>query len=147
LQSSENGLNKGIELLDRAVVDIGVRRPTYLLVVRKQSRRPLGDRFAPSRRPQLLWCGDDDDRVEQRICPRFVEQRDLDDGDGGVDAYEPVRIALADVRVKQLFEPLELAGVCEDAFRDLRAIEGAEALLESSSDIGILRVEVVDDLV
>ncbi len=88
----------------------------------------------------------DDDRVEQRVRPGLVEKRNLDDGDGRIDACEPGCVRGADARMEQLLEPRQLVGVREDDVGDERAIEGAEALLESGSHIGILCVELVDDL-
>src|SRR5439155_23843589 len=100
---------------------------------------------ARPRPPQLLRRRDDDDGVEQLLCARLVQQRDLDDRDVSVDALQPGPELTPHVRMEQAFEPSELVGVLEYDLRDSTPIGRAEALLERGAHVRVRRDQSMDD--
>jgi hypothetical protein len=147
LKSVKNGVNKGIQGVERAIIDVREVRAARLFGVRKQSWRAFGHRFAPPGGADVFGRRDHDHSVEERVRPGLVQERNLDDCDGCVHALEPRGIPLPDARVEQLLEPGELDRIGEDDLGDARAVGRAEPLLERSADLRILRIQLVDDLV
>ena len=146
-KSRQNGLHKGLKAVDRAVVYVCEVGFASLDVIGNEPRRPFCHRFSTARDPNLVRRGDHDDGVEQRVGPRLVQQRDLDDCNVRFDAVEPGCVALAHPRVEQLLEPRELGRIAEDDLGDARAVGRGEALVERSFDLGVTGVELVDDVV
>ena len=141
-----------VQLLDRPVVDVGVRGSSDLLLVGKQT---LTTRVGSHARPSgtdLLRRRHDDDGVETRVGAGLVQQWNLDHRERRRivprgESLVPARVLGADTGMKQPFQPLERRLILENQRGDLCAVGRSEAVEESGSDLRILRQEAVDDLV
>jgi len=91
--------DEGVEQLECAVVHVDEVCTGGLLLVGDEPRGPLVDGSA-ARAAHLGRSGNDDNGVDLALAARLVQERDLGDGDRGVDPGQPLVAAGDDTRVE-----------------------------------------------